>query len=101
MNDEDIKQFEISLLQLQRSALVDTQTLMQLLIDKGICTVDDIIDTRAKIEGTSPDVKRIDDQIIELGGAVPVVSCSVKSKNQQLGVLKELLKELIKDDNLL
>lgn len=67
---EQIRQLNINLLQLQRSALIDTQTSLQLLVDKGICDVEDIVETRKKIETESEDVKRIDNAIIEQGGAI-------------------------------
>ena len=89
-------ELEIELLQLQRSALIDTQTIMQILIDKKICETSEIIETRSKIESDSQDVARIDKQIESLGGVVPkvqspdMIMMPIKDK---MKALAELLKE--------
>ena len=64
MTDED----KIAFLQLQRSALIDTQTIFQLLVEKGICNVDDIAATRQKVEMSDGSVKQIDAEIARLRG---------------------------------
>ena len=104
-NLEQLKDLEIALLQLQRSALIDTQTIMQLLVDKGICSIDDIVSTRSKIETENKDILRIDEQIKELGGTViatPVPEGKIKKDalKKQLGELLSLLKENGGLDNL-
>ena len=65
-----LNELQIALLQLQRSALIDTQTIMQLMIDKGICDSEDIINTRSRIEDESEDIIRIDGEIKQHGGQV-------------------------------
>lgn len=97
--DQKLKDIEIALLQLQRSALIDTQAIMQIMLDKGLCTLEDILDTRSRIEDNSPDVKRIDDQIVSCGGTVVAtpssdVHKSSDSTEDQLRLLKELLKKV-------
>lgn len=104
-NLEQLKDLEIALLQLQRSALIDTQTVMQLLVDKGICSIDDIVSTRSKIETENKDILRIDEQIKELGGTVtatPIPESKIKKDalKKQLGELLSLLKENGGLDNL-
>ena len=65
-----LNELQIALLQLQRSALIDTQTVMQLMIDKGICDSEDIVNTRNRIENESEDILRIDHEIEQYGGHV-------------------------------
>lgn len=91
-------ELEIALLQLQRSALIDTQTVLQLMLNKGIVQMDDIIETRSRIEHENSDVKRLDSAILAKGGQIietpqpdPNTYTSVKS---QLKQLEELLKQL-------
>ena len=93
---EQLKDIEIALLQLQRSALIDTQTIMQLMIDKGICDTEDIVNTRAKIENESEDISRIDEQIVASGGEVTKtpLSTSVANKEDMKKQLRELLQQL-------
>lgn len=93
---EQLKEIEIALLQLQRSALIDTQTVMQLMIDKGICDTEDIVNTRTRIEHESEDIKRIDDQIEKSGGSVVAtpVPEAISNKEDLKNQLKELVKQL-------
>lgn len=103
MQDEENK-LEIALLQLQRSALIDTQTVMQILVDKGICTLSEIVETRSKIEKESPDIDRIDQQIESLGGTVnltpvPEVISDKQELKHQLNQLKQLLQQVAEEDN--
>lgn len=93
---DQIKEVKIGLLQLQRSALIDTKTVMQLLVDKGICDVEDIVTTRSKIENESDDIKRIDKQIEKVGGSVisTPLPQSVSNKEDQIKQLKELIQQL-------
>lgn len=91
----DLDELKLSLLQLQRSALIDTQTIMQILIDKGICEVADIMDTRYKIESSSEDVKRIDEAILEGGGSIVQVSDPKSEVNKRIDELEALLKKMI------
>lgn len=95
--DSELKQLHIGLLQLQRSALIDTQTIMQILVDTGICTTDDIVNVRQKVEDSSPEVKRIDSEIIEYGGDVikTPLSESQQAKEDQMAVLADLLNQLV------
>lgn len=93
---EEIKEIKIALLQLQRSALIDTQTIMQLLLDKGICDMEDIVETRKKIESESEDILRIDKAIELSGGQVsstPVPE-GVSKKEDLKKQLSELLSQL-------
>lgn len=95
---EQLKELQVALLQLQRSALIDTQTVLQLMIDKGICTAEDIVNTRNMIESDSEDIKRIDDQIESCGGSIvkTLVPESISTKEdlkKQLNELVALLKE--------
>ena len=64
MTDED----KIAFLQLQRSALIDTQTIFQLLVEKGTCNVDEVTATRQKVEMNDGSVKQIDAEIARLRG---------------------------------
>lgn len=84
-------ELRIMMLQLQRSALIDTQTLFQLLIEKGICSVEEITQLRQTIELNNEDVARIDNQIADLQG--------VERPNKQLNKteLKDQLRMLLKD----
>lgn len=93
---EQLKEIKISLLQLQRSALIDTQTVMQLMVDKGICDVEDIVSTRTKIETESNDIRRIDKQIEEAGGQVLSTPApdAIANKEDARKQLKELLQQL-------
>lgn len=94
--DEQLKEIEIALLQLQRSALIDTQTALQLLMDKGICDTEDIVNTRSKIENESEAIQRIDRQIESKGGSVTTTPFpdSLASKEDAKKQLRELLQEL-------
>jgi len=97
-------ELEIALLQLQRSALIDTQTIMQILIDKEICTLTELTETRARIEKESPDVDRIDEQIQSLGGTVkltpvPEVIADKQELKNQLNQLKQLLQQVAEEEN--
>ena len=91
----NVDELKLSLLQLQRSALIDTQTIMQILIDKGICEVADIMDTRYKIESSSEDVKRIDEAILEGGGSIVQISDPKSEVNKRIDELEALLKKMI------
>lgn len=100
-SDDRLNQIEIALLQLQRSALIDIQTVIQVLIDKGLCTVDDIVQIRSKIESDSEDIKRIDKQITDHGGVVTAtpVPDSITNKadlKNQLNELHALLEAITK-----
>lgn len=90
---EQLKDLEIALLQLQRSALIDTQTVMQLMIDKGICDVEDLVNTRSKIETENKDILRIDEQIKELGGEV--ITTPIPESKAKKDELKKQLNELL------
>ena len=94
--DSELKQLQVNLLQLQRSALIDTQAIMQILIDCEICTSEDIVNTRQRIEDNSPEVKRIDEEILASGGQVTKTPKTEKQKNvqEQMDILKDLLKQL-------
>ena len=91
-----LSEIEIALLQLQRSALIDTQTIMQLMIDKGICDVEDIVNTRSRIEHESEDVKRIDNQIKQCGGVVSITPLpdDIANKEELKKQLYTLIQEL-------
>lgn len=99
---EHIRELEIALLQLQRSALIDTQTIMQLMIDKGICSVDDMVSTRSKIEQDSLDIWKIDKQIVEHGGQITQtpLSDSLSKKEDLKKELKNLISQLKNSENL-
>lgn len=101
--EDQINELQIALLQLQRSALIDTQTVMQLLIDKEICTTEEIVETRSKIETESKDIQRIDEQIASYGGHVKHTPLpeSVANKQDLKKQLAELLKQLSDNPNLL
>lgn len=93
---DQLKEIEIALLQLQRSALIDTQTVMQLMIDKGVCDVEDIVNTRAKIENESEDIRRIDQQIESIGGVIVTapVPEAIANKEELKKQLSALIQEL-------
>lgn len=92
MNTSD--DFNLKFLQLQRSALIDTQTLFQLMIEKGICTVDEILATRETVEANNPDVARIDKEIESITGVVPKSNIQQQSKSALLNQLKDLIEAL-------
>lgn len=94
--DSELTELKIGLLQLQRSALIDTQAIMQILVDCGICTIDDIVNSRERIENESPEVARIDEEIIEAGGQIVKTPKTEKQKNveEQINLLKDLLGQL-------
>lgn len=93
---DDSKEFQLQFLQLQRSALIDTQTLFQIMIEKGICTVDDITQTRESVECNHPDVRRIDKEIATIKGEeyTGPQSNSISNKSALLNQLKDLVKSL-------
>lgn len=88
--------YKLELLELQRSALIDIQTILQLLVDKGICNGTDIIETRARIETSSPEVQRLNDEIISSGGQIPAIPevPATLSNNERLKELRDLLQQL-------
>ena len=90
---DQITELQLALLQLQRSALIDTQTVMQLMIDKGICDTEDIVTTRSRIENESEDILRIDKQIEDCGGSV--VSTPVPESISNKEDLKKQLHDLL------
>lgn len=92
MSDNIETQLKLMMLQLQRSALIDTQTLFQLMIDKGICSIDDILATKDNIECNNSDVHRLDQEIANLKGE----ELTVPTHNNAtlLSQLQKLLKEL-------
>lgn len=93
---DQIQELQIALLQLQRSALIDTQTVMQLMIEKGICDIEDIINTRKKIETESEDIHRIDQDIQGHGGMILQTPTpeSMSKKDELRKQLSELLSQL-------
>lgn len=99
--DNELRELKIGLLQLQRSALIDTQAIMQILLDSGICTVDDIVSARERIENTSPEVKRLDDEIVLAGGEVIKTPQTEKQKNiqEQVALLKDLIHQFAEESN--
>ena len=100
MDSDELKQLKIAHLQLQRSALLDTQTIMQIMLDKGICDAQDIVDTRTRIQKESPDVRKLDNAILEAGGFVyeiPELPEGVKttaSLRKELDQLKSMLTQI-------
>lgn len=97
MNSND--EFNLKFLQLQRSALIDTQTLFQIMIEKEICTVDDILSARESVEANNPDVARIDTEIQSITGEVPRSNIKQQSKSALMNQLKDLIQSLnIKSD---
>ena len=92
MNTSD--DFNLKFLQLQRSALIDTQTLFQLMIEKGICTVDEILATRETVEANNPDVARIDKEIESITGEPLKPSVAQQSKSALLDQLRDLIQVL-------
>lgn len=98
--EDKINELHIMLLQLQRSALLDTQTLLQLLVNKGICSVDEIVATRDRIELEDPIIQQLDDAILERGGVVnhpaAVDSAAVPTEIQgKIKALEEMLTEML------
>jgi len=88
----DLKsQLELMMLQLQRSALIDTQTLFQLLIEKEICTLDEITSMRNTVESNNGDVRRLDQQIAELKGEPYRPPLSISNKSELVNQLRKLL----------
>lgn len=97
--EEQLNQIRISLLQLQRSALLDTQTVMQILLNKNVCELSELLEVRSQIESASEDIKRIDNQILECGGSVekipqPDPELVKPSVQSQLNQLEQLLKQI-------
>lgn len=92
--DSSSREFQAQFLQLQRSALIDTQTLFQLMIEKGICTVDEILETRESVEASNPDVSRIDKEIEAVTGQAPKVTVQQQSKTALMNQLRDLIQEL-------
>ena len=95
MTDE-LKDLQLSLLLLQRSALIDIQTVLQVMVDKGLCTLADIEEARCRIESDNPDIQRINAQIVEQGGEIPASPVLENHTNMQtqLNTLRDLLKQL-------
>ena len=89
----DESNFDLHFLELQRSALIDTQTLFQIMIEKGICTVDEILSVHDRIESNNPDVRQLDNAIAELKGEEVVPRNN--SKSALLAQLQEMKKELM------
>lgn len=92
MNEND--KFSLEFLQLQRSALIDTQTLFQILIDKGVCTLDEILAIRENVEQNNPDVIRIGNQIESITGELPKSNVQQQSKSALMNQLKDLIQSL-------
>jgi hypothetical protein len=97
--EDELAELSISLLQLQRSALIDTQTVMQVMIDKGLCDLSDLVETRSRIEKESDDIKRIDQEIVNRGGTVCMTPVPENVGNnaqlqKQLDQLQKLLTEM-------
>ena len=97
--EEQLNQIRVSLLQLQRSALLDTQTVMQILLNKNVCELSELLEVRSQIESASEDIKRIDKQILECGGVVekipqPDPELVKPSVQSQLDQLEKLLKQI-------
>lgn len=88
-------EFQLQFLQLQRSALIDTQTLFQIMVEKGICTVDEIAQARNSVECNNPDVERISREIAELQGVSYIKpKPTPKVSPELLSQLKELIASL-------
>ena len=91
---EDLKlHLETMMLQLQRSALIDTQTLFQIMIEKEICSIDEITEARSQVEENNKDVQRIDTEIEKLTGQRPK-KYTQPIKSELLDELKSLLNQL-------
>ena len=102
--ENQIKELNISLLQLQRSALLDTQTILQLMLDKNMCSVDDILAARNKVSSESRDIERIDKAIVSAGGSPlsvpdPDDSVLLNDPKHQLKELHKLLQQLTDNSN--
>lgn len=67
---DQINELKISMLQLQRSALIDTQTILQILLSKGLCTLEDLTHVRTRIEKENALVQEINQSIENLGGSL-------------------------------
>ena len=91
----EIDNIKLQLLQLQRSALIDTQTCLQLMLDKGICSLDDVLDARARIEAENEDVKKLSEQILSLGGTLPQADLGTGTKRAELQDQLKQLHDLI------
>lgn len=98
---EQLKELQLNMLQLQRSALIDTQTLFQLMIDKGVCDVEDIVSTRTRVETDNEAILNIDEQIEHCGGTVSPtpVPDSIAAKEDLKAQLIELISQLGDPDN--
>lgn len=84
-------ELRIEMLQLQKAALIDTQTIFQILVDKGICAVDEVVSTRERIEAANPDVHSLDVKIANLKGEeLP----QQPSKTELLAQLRQLIDSL-------
>ena len=101
--NEDLNNIKLSLLQLQRSVLIDTQTILQVLLSKGICNLEDLAHIRTKIETENMQVLEINKAIESLGGSLPeVVNTPIQSNSvtneqlQELQELQDLLEQLAK-----
>lgn len=91
----ELDNIKLQLLQLQRSALIDTQTCLQLMLDKGICSLDDVLDARARIEAENEDVKKLSEQILSLGGTLPQADLGRGTKRAELQDQLKQLHDLI------
>ena len=60
----------LDLLQCERKNYIETQSLWRILVEKGICTIDEVKSKREYVEKTSPRVREIDRSIKELQGDV-------------------------------
>ena len=97
MNEDN---FKLLFLELQRSALIDTQTIFQLLIEKEICTVDEITQMRQTVECNNADVARIDQEIAAAKGEKYIPkSLPRDTKKALMEQLQKLLQEGLSSSN--
>ena len=60
----------LDLAQHVRSTYIEIQSLWRILVEKGICTIDEVKSTREYVEKTAPRVRELDNTIRELQGDV-------------------------------
>lgn len=98
--EESIKELKVALLQLQRSVLIDTQTILQILLNKGLCNLEDLTHVRNYIEKENIAVQQLNQSIQSLGGSLDQVnnvpqSTSNPETASKMQELQELIQQLV------
>lgn len=72
-------------------SVIETQTLMQILVKKGICTSDEIKQTRKLVERHSPKVKQLLHEFAELDYVLTAIEHSNEEKNKFMYLFGKML----------